>query len=97
MGNCFTKETDEEKNEKLLVKLQEKIEKLHIINEEMERKNKEEFLKLHQQIEEQKAIINTPWINYSSVPKRRMRLTKSASKRKSKKTRSQHAKKTKKY
>jgi hypothetical protein len=35
-------------------------------------------------------------LKYSAVPKRRMRLRKTASKRKSKKTRSQHAKKTEK-
>jgi hypothetical protein len=35
-------------------------------------------------------------LRYSAVPKRRMRLRKTASKRKSKKTRSQHAKKTEK-
>ena len=106
MGNCFKKESNgtirvEEWNQsnapisrtEAIKQYKEAQERLREI-EKQKNINRLNFLKRKKALLEKQASLNA---SYGAVPKRRMRLTKSASKRKSKKTRSQHAKKTKKY
>ena len=103
MGNCFKKESDgtirveewNESNERKIAKLQKEISTLHKQNKEEEKRIQKEFRELQQRVNEESAILNADWTNYRSAPKRRMRLKKTASKRKSVKTRSQYAKKKK--
>jgi hypothetical protein len=111
MGNCFQKETNDEvedinslieklekenrqEREKLNSEIKELDERHHRVNEIIYRNRVPTDPWIEEQLNQLDREIKRG-NGYGSIPRRRIRLTKSASKHKSKKTRSEYAKKKK--
>jgi hypothetical protein len=105
MGNCFKKETNDEVEdinsliEKLEKENRQETERLderrRIVNEIMYRNLVPTDPLMDERLHQLDLEIQKRRNGYGYIPRRRIRLTKSASKHKSKKTRSEYAKKKK--
>ncbi len=101
MGNlCFKEETEEgykrietedEEYERVMNESKQQIKNLKKENLRREKEVMEEYAQLQEEQEKINNVLAKPW-QFNSIPRRRMRLRKTAAKRKSKTIHSQHGK-----